>query len=479
MPNTEATLPNCNEIPVRTVMSRPLRLAPLALLGALALGGAGTASAQDDRDRMTIGTQRYEVTVLSEGSQEISFRMSAQSSATIKKKTRDLRGPIIYAGMLTDGSYKKGKESQARGAYAEAADFFDQLVSGNREWEQVYGAMSEGDCLELAKKYTEAAACFDKVVGKPIRFTTDDDTNPRHRLWQDACYREGVALAEAGDAAGAGKIADGLLTYSKLTNSVNPSGAENRSAAIKAAIAAQAGDIAGLQNAMVHVNFQSSDDPDVWFHFNIFMAGADVALKKPSDALDILQAMAGDDYLVRNPSRKAEVEILQGDCLFSTDPQAALIDLLRIDAMPYGSEDQRCQACAEAGELLADQAATLKDAKQDTQVSFHKELVRTARLLLQSAAGSTSASAFKAKAKGLLDQLGPDPDAPSAEPADKAKAAPGGDTDAPPVGAAPAPEPTPPAAGGPAPSTPAPAPAPAAPPAAGKPAMPANDPGAP
>ncbi len=333
---------------------------PLALAAVCAL--AGRACAEDDRDHFTIGTQSYAVYVVSEGSEQIDFRASQQGNIS-HKPSRGLHG-VVYAGMLTDGFYKKGKESQARGAYEEAADFFDQLLSGSKEWEQVYGALGEGDCLELAKKYKAAAEAFAKVVGKPDMFTTDDHTKPRHRLWLDACYREGVALAEAGDAAGAGKIADGLIAYSKLTNAVNPSGAENRAAGIQLAIATAAGDKSAFQTALVHANFRSSDEPDVWFHFNIYLAGAYLQLKQPSQALEVLQTMAGDDYLVRNPSRQAEVEVLEGSCLFASDPPGALVDLLKIDVMPFGSEDERCQARSEAGELMlgeADEAQGLEE----------------------------------------------------------------------------------------------------------------------
>jgi tetratricopeptide (TPR) repeat protein len=411
---------------------RPSRL-PLAAAATLAALAAGSpAHAQDNRDKVYFsGPNPFLCYVVNEGSEDISFRMSKEGPIQ-HKPTSQLRS-VVYSGMVEDGYYKKGKEEQTRGNYEDAADLFSQLAASGKpgSWEEVYGDLANGDCLELAEKYADAAASFKKIVDEAA-FDKDDKTQPRHRLWLDACYREGVALAEAGKSADASLIVDGLVAYAKQPNCPRPSAVDNCIGAIKVAIDAAAGKPDGMSDDMIHVNFRSSEDPDIWFHFNIFRATAYLNLKQPAKALEILSDMSSDDYLVRNPSRQSQVEVLRGSCLFDSDPEGALVALLKIDVMPYGSEDERCEARALAGQLMVGEADRIKDTKDERQADFKKELMRTARLLLGAAAGSTSTSKFKADAKAALDKLPKDEEAATGA-ADSGAA---GDK---PLGAAPAP----------------------------------------
>lgn len=375
---------------------------------ALALAGATSLAAEDFRDHVILTNgQLMAVYVERETAETLYFRYS-QGGGVVNKAMNQVRS-IVYHGMVADGYYKKAKESQARGNYDDAADNFSQLAAGGKpgSWQEVYGDMGAGDCLELAKHYDAAAESFAKVVSQAPA-TKDDRAVPRPRLWIDACYREGVALAEAGKIQDAAKLADGLDTYSKLTNSVDSSGASSRASAIRAAVAAQAKDKDTLQDASGRVLLTSQDDPDVWFHWNIFLAGAYRSLGMISDATHVLDTMADDVYLVHNPSRLAEVVVLRGSCLIATDPQAALVDLITIDVLPYGSEDERCECRAQAGKLMLAQADKLKSDTHETAVAFRHELLSTARLLLAAAASSTSTSSFKAEAKAALDALGPE-----------------------------------------------------------------------
>jgi len=386
------------------------------LLAVLTLGCAGVASGADDpRDHFTIGDQPYAGYVVQELSDTIIYKGTPDGQST-SKHYRILKS-IEYAGMRQDGLWRKGQEARTRGEYEDAAALFDQLAGGQHSWEQVYGAIAEGDCLELAKKYAAAADCFQKVVGL-APFDKDDATVPRPRQWMDACYRLGMALAEANKIPEATKVADGLSTYGQLNGALNSLGAEERANAIRSAMSAAQNDSKDLDNYSSKVSFDAGEEPAVWFHYNIYLAGAWNAAQNPGNALNILNHMIDEPELAKHPADQSKVYLLRGLDNMTTDPTAALIDLLRIDILPYSSEDERCMARAAAGSLLLDQAAKIGDApKDDRQAAYRKELLRTARLVLAAAADASTHIPEKDKAKALLDGMGADEDAPAAPPA--------------------------------------------------------------
>src|SRR3954471_19911838 len=119
---------------MRNAMMHRLRLPVFAAVLALALCGRA-AALDEDRDRFTIGTQKYEGYVVSEGSDEFVFKTSVQGTPQ-KKKTKDVKR-LVYAGMMADGIWRKAMESKSRGRYEEAAELFGQLSdSGGKEWEK-------------------------------------------------------------------------------------------------------------------------------------------------------------------------------------------------------------------------------------------------------------------------------------------------------------------------------------------------------
>jgi len=396
------------------------------LLAVLTLGCAGVVMGADDpRDHFTIGEQAYAGYVVQELSDTIIYKGTPDGPAN-SKHYRVLKN-IEYAGMREDGMWRKGQEARTRGEYEDAAALFDQLAGGQHAWEQVYGAIAEGDCLELAKKYAAAADCFQKVVGL-APFDKDDATVPRPRQWVDACYRLGMALAEANKIPEATKVADGLSTYAQLNGALNSLGAEERANAIRSAMSATQNDSKNLDNYSSKVSFDAAVEPAVWFHYNIYLAGAWNAAQNPSNALNILNHMIAEPELAKHPADQSKVYLLRGLDNMTTDPTAALIDLLRIDILPYSSEDERCIARAAAGSLLLDQAAKIGEASKDErQIAYRKELLRTARLVLSAAADASTHIPEKDKAKALLDGMGPDEDVPAAP---NAAPAPGGATSA-------------------------------------------------
>jgi hypothetical protein len=375
-----------------------MRLRSLSLL----LAAAAVLFAADDaplRDRIIYkaGPPADVFEVIAEGAEEVFFKVTPQSQPT-KKKTREILR-IDYGGMRQDGHFKAGLDALARGRYDEAADRFQAAQNGSKEWEKVYGAMEEGESLELARKYADAAKAFAVVAdGKPYE---------GHRLRLDAVYRKGMALALAKDA-GAEKVAAAL---SELAKGKVGQPAEARASAIRAAFQFASGNAGKFEEFSKKATLRS-DEAEVWAHFNLWLADAYHSMKKSREASRVadgmLNAMEKDPQLA-DPARKIAVLTIKGLALMESDPQGALIELIRIDALPYGSEDQKCEARYNAGRLLLAEAKALEaqpdTAKDDKKSTFVAEQRTTAKQLLSAAAGSLSTKPSKAEAQKLLATL--------------------------------------------------------------------------
>ncbi|HEX3140001.1 MAG TPA: hypothetical protein VHQ87_08100, partial [Rhizobacter sp.] len=268
---------------------------------------------------------------------------------------------IIYFGMDT-GSWAKGQSERDAGNYEAAAEFFNQLATtGSREWEKVYGSMAEGECWELARKYSEAAKAFAVVVnsygGDPMKKV------PAHRLWLDAKYRLGMAYAQ-GKNADADKIAGELEDMGKKEGL---SAAEARANAIRAAKFAAEGNFAKFSEFMKKATLRSFDEPEVWFHFKLFSAESlRQAFKKGKESTGIYREILNG--LGDNPARQAQISLGLGLTLMENDKEGALVELLKLDVLPYGSPDQKCEARYNAGRLLWESAQATKsnaDAMKD------------------------------------------------------------------------------------------------------------------
>ena len=328
--------------------------------------------------------------VLSETSENISFKLTPNAQTSTRRSTTILR--VEYAGMR-GGSFRAGLDAMAKGAYDEAADRFHQAAQGEREWEKVYGAMYEGDALELAMQYPAAAKAFESVV----------TGFPKHRLNFDATYRLGMNQAWAKDP-GATKTADALTALSKGTIG-QP--AESRANAIRAAAAQTAGNALKFDEFAKKAIFRPADEPEVWFHFSLWLADTYRLSGKPKDAARIIDGML--PALDVDPARKAQALGIKGLALADSDPQSAIIELLKLDVLPFGSEEQRCAARFQAGKLMLAEAKTLAaaadTAADERKTAFVGELRNSARFLLQAAADSLTNSPMKDQAKTLLATL--------------------------------------------------------------------------
>ena len=374
------------------ILRNTLPMRPTSLL-LLILATGGLYAADDDnapaKDRITFRAAPAieALEVVSEGAEELVIKVNAETQP-IRKRSRDVIA-IDYAGMH-EGDYRTGTEALAAGQYAAAADAFAKTAANPREWQKVYGRLAQGDALEQAGKFTEAAVVFGQVV------TGFKD----HRLWLDAAYRQGMAQALAKDAAGAEKTAAVLSEQAK--GKVGPP-AEARANAIRTAIPFAAGNQAKFIEQARRVTFRAQSEPDAWYHFNLWMADAYRQIQKPKDTARIADSML--EALGDAPERKAQVIAMKGLALIADDPASALVELLKLDALPFGSELKKCETRFEAGKLLLAEATRLaaapETAKDDMKKAFVKELRATAKLVLAAAASSPSDQPAKAKAAEL------------------------------------------------------------------------------
>ena len=329
------------------------------------------------------------------------YRNSANEKDAKPMSLRDVRS-WEYAEMR-DGYWPKAVEARDAGNYGAAADLFNAVATtGSREWQKIYGAYQEGACWELLGQWDKAAEAFSRAGG----------VRAGHRLSLDATYRQGFALARAKKDDEAIKLAADL---EKLAKETRNAAADLRGHAIRAALAFNAGSADVLKKEANLANFNQRDDKDAFLQFGMFYADALRLLKQPRDAKLQYQRLLDADL---DPAEKTALALGFAKLQLDDDKPGALATLLRIDALPYGSSDQKCEVRYLAGKLLAEEvkAARATPPTDEAAVQFAKDQERTARLLLSAAASSSSAVSARDLAKVELEGLGQDPDAPAPPP---------------------------------------------------------------
>jgi hypothetical protein len=380
---------------------------------------SGALFAADDKDMIfrKNGT-RISGYVESENTVGVFYRTVKPTTGAPASKPNQLKinelDRIIYNGM-DSGPYGKAVSERDAGNYEVAAEFFNQAVlAGSREWEKVYGSIGEGESWELAKKYKEAAKAFQLVADGFAGDPNQKPPVPAHRFWLDAKYRYGMALAQAKDS-NAVKIADELEAFGRKEGL---NAAEARANAVRAAIAAAENNNNKFNEFMKKATVRALDEPDVWFHFKLYCAETlRLSFKKSKEATsvyrEILNGLRGD------PARQAQIALGLGMALMENDKQAALAELLTLDAMPFGSADQKCEARYYAGRLLWEEAQAIKNnaeaMKDERKALFVKETERAARLVTTAATDGPPNNPNVELAKALLKSFGPDPDAVAAK----------------------------------------------------------------
>ncbi len=329
--------------------------------------------------------------VVSEGADEVAFKMSSQAAPS-KRKTREILR-IDYGGMR-EGPFKAASNILAQGKFAEAATAFRAVADGSKEWERVYGALLEGEALERAGKFADAARAFG-VVGSGPAFEA-------HRMRLDASYRQGFALALA-KSPEADKIIASLADLAK--GRVGPP-ADVRANAIKAAQAVAKDPNAKIDDLARKALFRT-EEVDAWLHFNRWLADTyrkQGRAKEAARAVDsLLSAIEKDPNLV-DPADIVDLRLLKGLVTAESDPQGAIAELLKIDLLPYGSVEQQGKARLTAAKLLLAEAKMLESdpstAKDEKKAAFVVEQRATAKHLLAAAGGAS-----ESEAKQLLGTL--------------------------------------------------------------------------
>lgn len=380
---------------------RPL----LALFLAFVAVAAAPAAAGEVKDLVVLKANDQKKTCFIEtetADGKIMYRNSATDKDAKAYRLGELRS-WEYAEMR-DGYWPKAVEARDAGNYGAAADLFNAVAStGAKEWQKIYGAYHEGACWELLGQWDKAAEAFSRAGA----------VRAGHRLSLDAKYRQGFALARLKKDAEATAIAAEL---EKLAKDSRNAAADLRSHAIRAALAFNAGTADVLKKEGNLANFNQRDDKDAFLQFGIFYADALRQLKLPRDAKIQFQRLLDADL---DPAEKIAIALGFAKVQMEDDKSSALATLLRIDALPYGSSDQKCEVRYLAGKLLAEEvkAARATPPTDEAAQVFAKDQERTARLLLGAAAGSSSTVQARDLAKAELAGLGPDPEAaPAANP---------------------------------------------------------------
>jgi tetratricopeptide (TPR) repeat protein len=350
-----------------------------------------------ERDRLILKGQAFNAFVDRETTEGIEYRVSAKQTRVSTKRWSEVVD-IIYAGMES-GYYQSGMDFMAAGRYEEAAQRFQALASSaTREWEGAYGYLRLGEAWDLAGAYEEAAAAFGTLCA----------TYPEHRFWMDAKYRQGIALAQAGKDAEAKACMDDLKEY-RANNPNSGRGPELRSSAIETVIAAVGGDVRGAKGLARKVAFRPSDG-DTWFHWGTFWAGWLRAQGEFRDAAREYERML--PQLAGDPAKQAKVSLGFGICLANDgQKEAALLELLKLDALPYGSPEERCEAQYWAGRLMWETGSEKKDDPDAKVNEFANQKLKSARALLAAAASSISDSPAKQLAADFIQTLPAQPGA--------------------------------------------------------------------
>lgn len=323
---------------------------------------------------------------------------------------------IVYDGMGGQSYFAIGNSDMQSGQYEMAAQRFAALASGEdkREWEQAYGWFYEGRAWEGAGAYDKAAAAFGRIV----------ESLPEHRFVADAAYRQGINLARTGDYEGAAALVTFLENYAKETRERS---ATQRANAIKCAIAALKGDVEEAQSLSRKVTIGQRDG-DTYLHWGQFWAGYLAERELYADAA------AAYGRLLQNadvdPADTATLSLGMGVALAKDgNRDRALTSLMRLDALPYGSPEQRLEARFWIGRLLWELAQERQESDRDRVVDFANASVVESRRLLEAVVASTLSSPVKSEAEALLEVI----------PGGEEEAAEGeGEGDAPAEGAAPA-----------------------------------------
>ena len=291
-------------------------------------------------------------------------------------------------------AFGRGSTAFERGTWEIAAvEFEGGFSTGKYEPEKVACALRAADSYENAGKYAEAASILARMCAQ----------HPRNRYFLDAKGREGFYKALAKDAAGAEAVIAELEALGK-TDSL----ARTRASMVRAAKAAAADDFDAFEKEASRVLLSETDDFEAWMQFTLFRAVTLMRSPIPGKAPALLKQLS--DKVPPGHPRASGIAFQYAMSLLKANPDQALIALLRLDALPAGSPEQKAVARFHIGRLLTDGAEkAFKDpASTEQRREFARNSIRTAKLVLDACVNSAEAAADlpeRASAQALLDTI--------------------------------------------------------------------------
>lgn len=322
------------------------------------VAGEPAQEAQFYKDRIVTIERTIQGMVVEETIDTVFYLQQGQAQP-FKVKRSILKEPIFFEGM-GEGLYKVGMEAKKTGNYLDAATRFQELAaigqSSKRQWALAYGLFLTGDSFELADKFDLAAKSYNDLCERA----------PKHPLWLDARYRQGLCLARMGGASldEAKKLIEAIKAYGKEYGLiVGLSAVSYRSNAIEAAIQVAEAKVDDAQLTATRVQFQPGSDKENLIHWKRYWANflLEKDQKRALEAFKELEALVASD-----PAAAATCAIGYARALAETGQRAAaIVQFSLLDALPYGSADQRCIAQYHLGRLLIDMADALQKADPD------------------------------------------------------------------------------------------------------------------
>ena len=309
---------------------------------------------------------------------------------------------IEYAGMADKSFYAVGMSDMSAGQFETAAQRFAAMAMGEdkKEWEKAYGWFYEGVAWERAKAFDKAAAAFGNVASN----------FPKHRLAFDAFYRQGINQARSKDSAGAKATAAALEAIGEEERNRQ---AKNRAQAITVAVAASEGKMEDATSLARRVTF-SARDGLTNLHWNQYWAGVLMERGEYAEAVSVYERLLATSGDV-DPAETAALSLGHGIALAKDGkPDRALSALMRLDALPYGSPEQRLEARFWIGKLMWELAQERRNHEREVVAEFATASITESRRLLEAVVASTLSNPVKEEAKLLLESI-PAPDQAAAE----------------------------------------------------------------
>lgn len=386
-------------------MSRHLFLHAALTLAVLLPAQSAVSALNRDKDLILLanGSKTWGV-IDDEPHAGVVWRRSATMTTPEPAIRYSMIASIEYAEMRGTDTWSVMQQHRKSGQYLEAAVRAQQLGTGGRVWMRVYGPLQEGECWELLGAWDRAATAFGKLVAaQDLR---------GNRWYMDGLYRQGVALARQQKVEQAQALLKSLQDYAaefgKDDRTVKNK-AEARARALHCALVAAANKFDEAVEASRKIA-APPDDADFEFHWGNFWAGFLRENRRWADAAKEYQSLL---TRVKDPASRAVLNLGRGICLAEQgDQERALLELLKLDALPYGSPEQRLEASFYAGRILWDLSQKQAGSSDETKRIFAQQMARDARSMITAVIDAPIDSPYKAKAAEFQATLPPDPDAP-------------------------------------------------------------------